>query len=61
MNEDLCEKAAEYVRANSAVKGTPNMSDGFLQVGQQNVIHKFHAGTWIPTQGFCRNSMKVAP
>ena len=26
MNEELCEKAAEYVRANSAVKGTPNMT-----------------------------------
>jgi capsule polysaccharide export protein KpsE/RkpR len=25
VNEELCEKAAEYVRVNAAVKGTPNM------------------------------------
>ena len=25
-NEELCEKAAEYVRANAAVKGTQNMT-----------------------------------
>ena len=25
-NEELCEKAMEYVRANSAVKGTLNMN-----------------------------------
>jgi hypothetical protein len=62
VNEELYQKAAEYVKRKRCSEGNAkNISDGFLQVGQQYVASKLHNGTWIPMQGVRRNDTEMAP
>ena len=56
-NEELCEKAMEYVRANSAVKGTPNMNKMDFYKWVNKTL--FHNSTLEP--GFpCKVSVETA-